>query len=82
MITLYNIIPRGDGYHYMCLNQKTNELEPWNKGFSNKPEHLKELIFKSEEDALNFLRERNLFDTYVPQQFWMAKDYAESKGLV
>jgi hypothetical protein len=74
MITLYNIIPKGDGYHELCRNRETGELEQWHRGFK-RPLHLVELLFESEEEAQVWLSENGLSEQYVPQIMWMNKEY-------
>lgn len=80
MPTLYHIKPKNDGYHILgrsmtgeyFLISKDSRIDGW-KG---------ELIFKSEEDAQEYIDTHNLTDEYIPEKFWRLERAYKTPSLI
>ena len=80
MPTLYHIKPNNDGYHilgcsmtgnYFLINKDSSDIS-W-KG---------ELIFKTEEEAQEYIDTHNLTKDYMPEKFWLAKRTYQEPDII
>lgn len=80
MKELYHIIPKGNGYDYLCENVKTGFYELTGKSMRGSCACLKELTFVTLEEANEFLVDHDMFDVYEPELFLVNADYAKELG--
>lgn len=75
MPTLYHIVPKGDGYNILACEKTGNYflISKLSKGINWKGE----LIFKTEEEAQQYIEINNLKD-YEPEKFWQCENPPEN----
>lgn len=71
MLTLYNIKPKNDGYHILGCSMTGNYFLI-DKDSSNIDKQ-GELIFKTKEEAQEYIDTHNLTEDYMPEKFWRAE---------
>ena len=80
MPTLYHIKPKNDGYHilgcsmtgnYFLINKDSSDIG--RQG---------ELIFKTEEDAQEYIDTHNLTKDYMPEKFWRAERTYQEPDII
>lgn len=71
MLTLYHIVPKGDGYNILGCGKAGNYflISKETKGMNWKGE----LVFKSEEEAQEYITTNSLVD-YKPEKFWRCEN--------
>ena len=72
MNSYWHIVPRGDGYHYLCTHPNTGDHYLGDK--SNDADVFNTIIFASKEKAQEYIN-TFLNDTFNPEKCWMRLSY-------